>query len=169
MVPKAVVVEPGAGSVVPAKPKHPGGPFKQGHPKLGGRSKGTPNKKLKRAQELAQQYPLDPVEFLLMVVNAETLDEPETDKDGRVIVDPVTGKPVMKKVPVPREMRIDAAKAVAPYVHPKLLAQQLTGVNDGPVQFELPTGEILKNAKLTEALSDLALMVAENGAAALDE
>jgi hypothetical protein len=74
--------------------------------KTGGRKKGTPNKATAaKAAEIAAtgETPLD---FLLRVMR---------DEDRAF------------------EFRLDAAKAAAPYAHPKLAAMELTGRDGGPV------------------------------------
>lgn len=75
--------------------------------KTGGRKKGAPNKStLKRKESLAASG-LNPVDYLLQVMR-------DTGND--------TG------------IRIDAAKAVAPYLHPKLANVQISGDQDNPLQ-----------------------------------
>lgn len=104
---------------------------------------------------------VDPVTFMLSVLNADVMEVVRTDKDGRVVLDE-NGQPIRDRIAVPMDMRMDAAKAVAPYVHPRLQAQTLTGPGDGPVQVtNIPVSEILKDPKMAGALSDLALLIAE--------
>lgn len=43
---------------------------------------------------------------------------------------------LMRDSALDRDTRLDAAKAAAPYVHPKLNAVEFTGPNGGPVQVE---------------------------------
>lgn len=80
-----------------------------GAPKLGGRKKGTPNKAstaaAKKAQEIAAAG-ITPLEYLLSVVHDENEDRP---------------------------VRVDAAKAAAPYVHPKLAQVVHKGADDQPL------------------------------------
>ena len=77
--------------------------------KYGGRAKGTPNKATAAKAEAIAASGLTPLDYLLSVVRDETIE---------------------------RTMRIDASKAAAPYVHPKLANIELSG-KDGaaiPVQ-----------------------------------
>lgn len=73
----------------------------------GGRQKGTRNKKTQELLESVKEEGLTPMEFLLKVMRDE--DE-EMDR------------------------RMDAAKHVAPYVHPRLASVEHTGKDGGPIQ-----------------------------------
>jgi hypothetical protein len=82
----------------------------KGSPKLGGRKKGTPNKATaKKAEEIAASG-LTPLEYMLQIMR----DERQTD-----------------------QVRLDAAKAAAPYVHPKLANVELHGKDGGPLQVQV--------------------------------
>lgn len=71
-----------------------------GHPKTGGRKKGVPNKaSAAKAAEIAATGKT-PLEFML---------------------------DVMRDKSQPEDMRLDAAKAAAPYVHPKLSSIETSG------------------------------------------
>lgn len=81
-----------------------------------GRKKGSVAKHRKLANEAtirAVGDEMTPLEFLLGVMRNEQED------DGR---------------------RLDAAKAAAPFVHPKLAAVEHSGNQDAPVTFEIITG-----------------------------
>jgi len=78
-------------------------PRPSGLPKTGGRKKGTPNKKTQEQIEAVKSDGITPLEYLLQVMRDE----------GR--------EP---------NVRIDAAKAAAPYVHAKLSSVEL-GNRDG--------------------------------------
>ena len=72
----------------------------KGYPKTGGRQKGTPNKATAaRAAEIAASG-LTPLDYMLKVMR----DEDEAP-----------------------DVRLDAAKAAAPYVHPRLATIETTG------------------------------------------
>src|SRR5689334_22410659 len=95
--------------------------FTVGHVKVGGRRKGSPVKRTAEAREIAEQLGFHPVAFLAHVAMTGKIpnqDGPET--------------------PVSAEDRLDAAKAVAPYLLPKLSAQQVTGKDDGPIEVVTP-------------------------------
>lgn len=54
--------------------KHPGGPFRLGHPKFGGRVKGTPNKVQRKpgdAIQLSKQYTSEVVAFWVNLMRGE--------------------------------------------------------------------------------------------------
>ena len=77
--------------------------------KTGGRKKGTPNKATAaKAAEIAASGGT-PLDYMLKVMRDPGLEP---------------------------DMRLDAAKSAAPYVHPKLAAIELTGKDGGPIQTE---------------------------------
>jgi hypothetical protein len=77
--------------------------------KTGGRRKGTPNKATAaKAAEIAESG-VTPLDFMLTVM-----------RDAKKEFD----------------VRLDAAKSAAPYVHPKLAAIEHTGADGGPIQTE---------------------------------
>ena len=79
-----------------------------GYPKSGGRVPGTPNKKTVHARQILEEYGADPVEALAKAMKDE------------------------KNVPL--ELRIDCAKALLPYVYPRLAAVEVTGRDGGPIE-----------------------------------
>jgi hypothetical protein len=92
-------------------------PRPKGHPKTGGRQKGTVDK-IKREAILAAQG-ITPLDYLMMLVRAET--EPGLD-------------PAVAKA---REtLRFEAAKAAAPYVHARLQAVTLGGDPEKPLKVD---------------------------------
>lgn len=74
-----------------------------------GKQPGTPNKRTLYARQILEDHGADPVEML-----AKT----------------------MKDEQVPRDLRVDCAKALLPYVYPKLSAVEVTGRDGGAVQVE---------------------------------
>jgi hypothetical protein len=68
--------------------------------KTGGRKKGTPNKATAKKAEQVAASGLTPLDFML---------------------------DVMRNAGHDFDIRLDAAKSAAPYVHPKLAAMELTG------------------------------------------
>jgi len=81
-----------------------------GQPKTGGRLAGTPNKRTVYARQILDQYGSDPVEML-----AKTMAD-----EGNV----------------PLDIRIDCAKALLPYVYPKLSSVEVSGPNGDAVRVE---------------------------------
>jgi hypothetical protein len=85
-------------------------PRPAGMPKTGGRKKGIPNKaSTQRAQEIAASG-LTPLDYLIAVMRNEGLD---------------------------LHQRVDAAKAAAPYIHPKLASVEHKGDADNPIAFAI--------------------------------
>lgn len=76
----------------------------------GGRTKGIPNKKTQEKIAAIENSGLTPLDFLLSVM-----------RDGEQELN----------------TRVDAGKAAAPYVHPKLANIELTGKDKGPVQVNI--------------------------------
>ena len=60
---------------------------------------------------------------------------------------------------VPLDTRIQAARELMAYVYPKLSAQQISGQVD-VIDTQVPTEQILRDPKLSAALAELAMMVA---------
>jgi hypothetical protein len=86
----------------------PGKPGRaKGHPKTGGRSKGGVDK-IKREAILAAQG-ITPLDYMLAIVRNETED---------------------------KQVRLDAAKAAAPYVHARLQTTTLAGDPEKPLKVE---------------------------------
>jgi hypothetical protein len=101
-----------------------------GSKKLGGRKKGTPNKvTAKKEREIAQSG-LTPLEYMLSLLRDETKSQ---------------------------EVRFEAAKAAAPYVHPKLAAIQHSGTDGKPIEH---THEIVD--AFTGRISSLVTRAREN-------
>lgn len=76
----------------------------------GGRPKGSRNKKTLAQVEAVEASGLTPLEFMLSV---------------------------LRDVEQAKDVRLDAAKAAAPYVHPKLANIELSGNDDAPIVHEV--------------------------------
>lgn len=94
--------------------------------KTGGRAKGTPNKASVAKAEAVAASGLTPLDYMLSIMRDEA------------------------KMP---DVRLDAAKAAAPYVHPKLAAVEHSGPGGGPIEV----------ANISDA--DLAAIIASGGGA----
>jgi hypothetical protein len=81
--------------------------------KTGGRTKGTPNRATAAKAAAIAASGLTPLDYMLTIMRDEA---------------------------APAERRIEAAKAAAPYVHPKLAAIEHAGHDGGPVQIIVDTG-----------------------------
>lgn len=97
-----------------AKNSHRGG-SKPGE-RRGGRRKGTPNKKTAAVVDAIKASGATPLEFMLGVMRGTP---PENAEPTEIIA--FAG------------MRFEAAKAAAPYVHPKLAAIEHTGKDGTPL------------------------------------
>jgi len=143
-------------------PKRKGNLFVPGHPRYGGRKKGQANRKTKRAIEMADAMGVDPVKFLLEVIAKDMVQEPVRGPNGQLVLG-TDGKPQLEWVCVSLETKIDAAKAVAPYIHPKLVSKEVTGADGGPIEsvhVEMDIASILASPEGIEAAQQLALSLA---------
>lgn len=94
---------------------------KKGTPKTGGRKKGSVNKATPLVREAvlkATAAGITPLEYMLHLMREE----------------PPEGADPVVKVSM-RVMRFEAAKAAAPYVHPRLTAVEHTGKDGAPIEF----------------------------------
>jgi hypothetical protein len=82
-----------------------------------GRKPGSATKKTREIAEKAMEQGITPLEFMLNIMRAEA---PETE-DPRLMLDAMA-------------MRFEAAKAAAPYMHPRLAAVEHSGPNGGPIE-----------------------------------
>jgi hypothetical protein len=83
----------------------------------GGRKKGTPNKKTAEMIRAVQESGITPLDFMLQVMRGEP---PEGAKPAEIVAFTT--------------LRFEAAKAAAPYLHPRLSAIECTGKDGGPVR-----------------------------------
>jgi hypothetical protein len=95
-------------------------PRPKGLPKTGGRQPGSVNKKTAYARQILEEHGVDPVEQLAKAMKDEN---------------------------VPLEVRVDCAKALLPYVYPRLAAVEVTGRDGRPV-------ETRNNFIITSLMSD---------------
>jgi hypothetical protein len=93
--------------MTPAR-KTPGRP--KGHPKTGGRKRGTPNKRTTELQARIRATGMMPLDFMIAV---------------------------MRNAKAPLELRFEAARQAAPYVHPRLTAIEQSGTGGGPVEVKV--------------------------------
>lgn len=87
-------------------------PFEPGHPKLGGRAKGTPNKTNSRISDLCKERGVDPAEVLIELLH---------DSDN--------------------EMRLKAARTLMEYIDPKRRAEDSNGNPDDSLRLAPKTPE----------------------------
>lgn len=122
-------------------------PFVKGQPKLNssGRKKGTPNKANIEIAQLALSIGMDPVEILLRVANE---DWKGLGYPSRTVIRKNPNGMVTEEYVIPPSVRIDAAKAVMPYIHMK---RQTIHHTIAPEQAEaLKKVENLSNEELDE-------------------
>lgn len=75
-----------------------------------GRKQGQTIKRTREIAEAAISGGITPLEYLLLVLRDETEE---------------------------RAVRLDAAKASAPYIHPKLSSVEISGNNGGPIEHDI--------------------------------
>ncbi len=85
-----------------------------------GRKAGSATQKTREIADRAASEGITPLEFMLQIMRDEG---PETE-DERVMV-------------ARQVMRFEAAKAAAPYIHPRLAAIEHTGEGGGPIDHSL--------------------------------
>jgi hypothetical protein len=140
---KAEIIDPSAQVLEPARKG--GVAFHKGHPKYGGRKKGSPIKRTAEAREIAESLGFHPVHFLATIAYFGVMP----NADGtETAVDTAT--------------RMDAAKSVIKYLVPALLATQITGKNEGPLEvaaFDMT--QLMMNPAAVEAAQQLALAMVE--------
>jgi hypothetical protein len=98
-----------------AKNQTKSNPGRGGSRKGAGRPPGSATKRTREIADRAMAEGVSPLEYMLALMR-----QPSDHEDP--------------KVQVAREaMRFEAAKAAAPYVHPRLAAVEHTGANGGPI------------------------------------
>lgn len=91
-----------------------------GKRKGAGRKAGSATTRTREIADKAMADGITPLEFMLRIMRTEPSDDIE---DARLLAD-LLG------------MRFEAAKAAAPYVHPRLAAVEIGGDPDAPVKVE---------------------------------
>lgn len=92
--------------------------------KFGGRTKGTPNKGTQKRAELTAKLAdegITPLEYLLSVMRAPVPIELQN-----IVNTEDASEDVLRALSSWHAQRVDAAKAAAPYVHPRLNAVHMT-------------------------------------------
>jgi hypothetical protein len=121
------------------------GAFKIGHPRVGGRKPGSPNRRTKQALEICEELSFHPAAFLATIALTGLMPNP----DGST-------------TPVTTDDRLRAATALAPFVMPRLQATQVTGKDDGPLAVAtLDMSRILADPALVEQAQNIALALAD--------
>jgi hypothetical protein len=99
--------------------------FKPGHPRYGGRPKGSPVKRTREGLEIAAEIGWHPVKWFLHIVTRGAMP----NEDGT-------------ETPVNSEIRFAAGKEVSNYLIPKLSARQISGPNEGPIEIARASGDL---------------------------
>ena len=86
----------------------------------GGRKKGTPNKKTSVQVAAVQATGVTPLEYMLDVMRQ-----------------PIPKGASISETIAISDQRFEAAKAAAPYVHPRLAAIEHTGKDGGPIKADI--------------------------------
>jgi len=127
--------------------KKTGHRFQEGHPRFGGKRKNT----AAQARAMAEEMGVDPLAFLLSIIGSDVIEQ-------TVIVD---GKKSRVEVAVSLDTRMDAAKQVMAYMYPRLMAQQITGTGDGPLEVAtLDVTKLLQDPAMAAMAQDLAISLA---------
>jgi hypothetical protein len=122
--------------------------FELGHARYGGKKKGN----TQAARELAEAAGCSPLEFLIALIMSDTLEQ------SVIVGGKKTGK---QTVLIPLDVRIDAAKTLAQYLHPKLNATALSGLDGGPIAtVGCDLNELMRDPKFAAMAQDLALQMA---------
>ena len=96
-----------------------------------GRKKGIPNRRTAEMVASVEKTGQTPLEYLTQVYRSPIPPEfAEKIEQGEIDIN------LIRSVSGWHAHRIDAAKAAAQYVHPKLQTTTLTGPDDGPIKFE---------------------------------
>ena len=134
--------------------------FPVGHPRYGGKKRNS----TRRARELAEELGIDPLEALLLLIKAPAIEVAQTDPvTGDFILD-ADGKPKLTWIPIPLDVRLDAAKSAVRYIHPTLQATALASDYCDPAQMATPKLDIeaiLAKPELLEAAQELAFFLIE--------
>jgi len=135
-------------------PIQPG--FTPGHPRYGGRRR----KPATAAREIAARLGVDPIEYLVRMLAEGTYESVEVGPRG--------GETRVKHS-VPLEMKVDIAKTLAQYIHPKLSAVAVTGEAGGPIETTSISANILMDPDLAEAIQKIAFAQAAVESAEADQ
>lgn len=107
------------------QPKSIGNQTRGGKRPGSGRKKGSATKKTREIADRAAEEGITPLEYMLNVMRQDSTHE-----------DP--------KVQAVREtLRFEAAKAAAPYIHPRLAAVEMTGKDGAPLVPDQPVLQVV--------------------------
>ena len=90
----------------------------------GGRASRSGKLNLRAVSDVLEGYGLDPIEELAKVL---TTEEPQRARDGSVITDPETGKPLLKPV-VDMDTKVRLLTELAQYTRPKLKSVEVVKI-----------------------------------------
>lgn len=90
--------------------------------KTGGRVKGSQNKRTQATAAAIESAGISPLEYMLSILRA-----PEV----------FTDKMDIKEFMAAKALKLDAAKAAAPYVHPKLANIEVSGPDGGALEVKI--------------------------------
>lgn len=155
--PITIEIEPDKSNVIESRKG-----MQVGSPGYGGRPQGAKNVRLKRAQEIADELGVDPIRFMLEVIDKPALQLVKVNPiTGETMLDD-NGKPVLMWMACTMDMKMDAAKSVAKYIHPTLAATQIVGDKDNPITVQSANlSVVMSDPKLLEMAQMLALSMAQ--------
>lgn len=133
-----------------------------GHPRFGGRVKGSVNKKTAGIRALAEAMGTDPAETLLKIVQHDCIQVPVIDpSSGKPLTD-ANGKPLLQWIAFSTRMRMDACKELMPYLAPRLASVALSGSEGGPIKIAtLDVTQIILDEDTARAAQQMALMLCD--------
>jgi hypothetical protein len=107
-----------------------------GQRKGAGRKPGSATRKTREIADRAMDEGITPLEFMLNVMRKE----PSADLDERGLLAAIT-------------LRFEAAKAAAPYMHPRLAAVEHSGPNGGPIASALMNVSAQEFAEVAKSIA----------------
>lgn len=101
--------------------------FRPGHLRVGGRKPGSQNKRTRQAVEICESYDFHPAALLITIILTGKLQ----NSDGTTVDIDAAG-------------RLDALKALCPYVMPRLQANSVavSGPEEGPIELARASSEL---------------------------
>lgn len=107
---------------------------------------------------------IDPIRFLLEILQKDSVLVVQTNPiTGEVLLDD-KGQPKRVWREIPLDMKLDAAKTVSAYIHPKLAATAITGPDGGPLELmPVNMAQLLDSPEAIEAAQTLSLALTEKG------
>ncbi len=127
-----------------------------------GRPRGSIGKRTLFAREWCEKLGLtDPVQFLVTVMNSDTVEVTQSDANGNAVLG-ADGKPVKQLAVIPLDTRIRCGYELLGYMYPKLQAHQLQAQvqTESAVEIGIDVNALLADPDAARAAQALALKIA---------